>query len=979
MSMGSFAGDAYAPSAAGVNIMPPPISGASALYCSSYTLDQASALEEALRSWMDSLPISLQVPLADADDADVNIDPALSATSISKDQSIMKMHACELSILANLGIFHIWVPFLRQQSKPSMASHSCVAAGQGLVASLKSYSSMSSLPSTSSFNKDLPLPAMLALVSPLKMISDSVVVLAHSAFVGRNSRRVRERKMVMQDLKDALEVYDSLGGKSLSGRKATVIDAVRKRLEGARPAMRSAAGSMQNQQNQPQVQQVGTKRKHPGGVGSGVSGTTEGHGAAAVSNADGISSGSASLSAPTTTTTTGYDYSTVDAGYYDPSGNVDYTSHANAEQMQYEVQQQEQQHHEHQQQQYLQNAIGVAQQQPQNFDHVEGGLVRLNMMGDVEVHHPQPRVESHGLHELQHGQPQSLSSHRTPTPTLVAASRPHSAHPHQHQHPHAHRPYDPRDRPNRHAPEQHTRVQHHPHQHGTSHHRDKEGGKKSSGNSSSGSGSSTGSYPSKGIRKRDGRAVPRKDGVLHLNTPNVGGDVGGREGMTSQAILAMRAQKDAAASALGLGGSLVPSGLTAPSPHPIAVSMPMQLSNPIPIHTADAPMSNPTTSSAMGNHNVLSMSMPLVDSPLSMDQAQSHPDLMNASVYSRSRSSSLSHVQHMSTHQIHTQTPRIEYTTVSSAPAPPVFGSGAAGSDTPLQPPRKRQTLEVPVLHHPRGQHHMSPQPPQFGSQYTSPGGFDTSVSSSVDGSSNNNAYGTGTGTSPFSTGNNSPYASGHPIPLSAATPTFNVMPHQTQAQHLSQQSQQHVQQHNQHTQLPHQPTPPTFGPGPSTPSTSHSSSSTSGLPGQQVRSGSGSQSQNQSASQSPVNYFNSPGIPYGSTNSSLDDTLSLPHQHSMISMSMPSTPVYEKHGGFDTFQHRQMGYQNSHHELGLGQAMDMDVSGTGYGGVGVEHDGQHQQQMVDWSSNPGTPVSTGGVDGGGTGTRETFWQSGYY
>lgn len=179
MSLAGFAPDAYALSSAGVHVMPP-----AQVFRSNYTLDQACALDDAVKAFIDD----------------------------------SRAPAYDLSVLAHLALLNIWVPFLRSGHSASVALQSSLAAAQGLVGLLKSFSS----PKTS------VLSATLALISPRKILFDTIVVLAHGLYVPKRLD-ARVKNGVLDDLNVALSLPIV--------RKNGVVDAIRRRVEGRGPTV----------------------------------------------------------------------------------------------------------------------------------------------------------------------------------------------------------------------------------------------------------------------------------------------------------------------------------------------------------------------------------------------------------------------------------------------------------------------------------------------------------------------------------------------------------------------------------------------------------------------------------------------------------------------------------------------------------------------------------------------------------------------
>ncbi|KDR77288.1 hypothetical protein GALMADRAFT_267440 [Galerina marginata CBS 339.88] len=233
--------------------------------CCGYTFDQAASLEDDIRRWQSSLPLSLKVPesaleasgppspVRDLPDGSNLTDKALHAQS------------CELATMANLLIVKIYLPFLRHAaasaaavgqstslgtsstspsatgmtggnspavptSVSSPASQATVHAAQTIIRVAKNLQATQPSSKTDNSLSEV-LPSMFDFYSLDKVVFDCVLICAHGALTGKTSTFAFDGAMLSDTVILGLNLLSELcSGPGLGETQKRVIEALYKRV-----------------------------------------------------------------------------------------------------------------------------------------------------------------------------------------------------------------------------------------------------------------------------------------------------------------------------------------------------------------------------------------------------------------------------------------------------------------------------------------------------------------------------------------------------------------------------------------------------------------------------------------------------------------------------------------------------------------------------------------------------------------------------
>jgi hypothetical protein len=177
--------------------------------CCSYTLDQAAALENEIRSWLQELPPALQIPL---DDELMQTTPCMANETKTKG-----LQAFELAIIGNFLIMNVYIPFLDRAGRDNCnsvpqnlpATSSCTLAAQAIIHLSKELQSF--ITSTTSAGLVVPTLPMMFDFYPLdKLVFNAVVACAHAAFARKNLSFSFNAATMAEDVAVGLDVLSFL-------------------------------------------------------------------------------------------------------------------------------------------------------------------------------------------------------------------------------------------------------------------------------------------------------------------------------------------------------------------------------------------------------------------------------------------------------------------------------------------------------------------------------------------------------------------------------------------------------------------------------------------------------------------------------------------------------------------------------------------------------------------------------------------------
>lgn len=176
--------------------------------CCGYTLDQAVALENQIQQWQDALPPSLKVS------GDEETQTSSIPSTLSFESKLRRIRAYELTIVSNVLVVNVYMPFLLADGqdghfKNPPAAAACIHAAQAIVHLASGLQLLLSCPSTFLCSSQL-IPVMFEFIPLEKLVFEAVVICAHAALTGTTPSRAFSMRTMADDVSLGLTVHRKL-------------------------------------------------------------------------------------------------------------------------------------------------------------------------------------------------------------------------------------------------------------------------------------------------------------------------------------------------------------------------------------------------------------------------------------------------------------------------------------------------------------------------------------------------------------------------------------------------------------------------------------------------------------------------------------------------------------------------------------------------------------------------------------------------